>query len=105
MTGATTATMANLLQKKYLPGIVRQFNDDFPLLKFIRQNSEDITAEGDEAIIAMEFGVNEGGGFHGESSDVEDSGYPVIETTKVSLRSEEHTSELQSRENLVCRLL
>lgn len=86
MTGATTATMANLLQKKYLPGIVRQFNDDFPLLKFIRQNSEDITAEGDEAIIAMEFGVNEGGGFHGESSDVEDSGYPVIETTKVSLK-------------------
>src|SRR5690606_40217834 len=27
------------------------------------------------------------------------------ETDKSSLRSEEHTSELQSRENLVCRLL
>src|SRR5690606_42070789 len=26
-------------------------------------------------------------------------------TTEVGLRSEEHTSELQSRENLVCRLL
>src|SRR5690606_40898913 len=26
-------------------------------------------------------------------------------TTKLSCRSEEHTSELQSRENLVCRLL
>src|SRR5690606_41797837 len=30
---------------------------------------------------------------------------PVRENQGVSLRSEEHTSELQSRENLVCRLL
>src|SRR5690606_41793684 len=29
----------------------------------------------------------------------------VISRTLLSLRSEEHTSELQSRENLVCRLL
>src|SRR5690606_41644368 len=29
----------------------------------------------------------------------------VISTSLLSLRSEEHTSELQSRENLVCRLL
>src|SRR5690606_40997130 len=32
--------------------------------------------------------------------------YPQISSTKLcDLRSEEHTSELQSRENLVCRLL
>src|SRR5690606_41755272 len=29
----------------------------------------------------------------------------VIRVTDILLRSEEHTSELQSRENLVCRLL
>src|SRR5690606_40331874 len=35
--------------------------------------------------------------FHGLS--------PAGQTVTTSLRSEEHTSELQSRENLVCRLL
>src|SRR5690606_41934727 len=30
---------------------------------------------------------------------------PVLSTLEEMLRSEEHTSELQSRENLVCRLL
>src|SRR5690606_41820435 len=29
----------------------------------------------------------------------------LLDTEQASLRSEEHTSELQSRENLVCRLL
>src|SRR5690606_41482366 len=29
----------------------------------------------------------------------------VVDAAEVPLRSEEHTSELQSRENLVCRLL
>src|SRR5690606_39658327 len=29
----------------------------------------------------------------------------VVSTIKSKIRSEEHTSELQSRENLVCRLL
>src|SRR5690606_41897282 len=36
--------------------------------------------------------------------DVELEGFMIPENTAV-LRSEEHTSELQSRENLVCRLL
>lgn len=83
---ATTTSLANLLQKNYLPGIIRQFNDDFPLLRFIRQNSTDITAEGEEAVIAMEFGVNEGGGFHGEEADVEDSGFPSIQRAHVTLK-------------------
>src|SRR5690606_42049273 len=30
---------------------------------------------------------------------------PGLEATEAEIRSEEHTSELQSRENLVCRLL
>src|SRR5690606_42001146 len=34
-----------------------------------------------------------------------DAAERLHETTEKSLRSEEHTSELQSRENLVCRLL
>src|SRR5690606_41224054 len=32
-------------------------------------------------------------------------GLPGVPVLQVGLRSEEHTSELQSRENLVCRLL
>src|SRR3712207_8874764 len=30
---------------------------------------------------------------------------PTVESTRLALRSEEHTSELQSRQYLVCRLL
>src|SRR5690606_40514375 len=33
------------------------------------------------------------------------SGTPSVQRVKKVYRSEEHTSELQSRENLVCRLL
>src|SRR5436309_10090707 len=40
---------------------------------------------------------------------ISDGGMPLIECSRSSFgraaRSEEHTSELQSRENLVCRLL
>lgn len=86
MTGATTGTVLNLLQKNYLPGIHRQFNDDFPNLRFIRQNSSSISAEGDEAIIAIQTGLNEGGGFHGESADVADSGYSRLSTVSVRLK-------------------
>src|SRR5690606_40622858 len=31
--------------------------------------------------------------------------WPEMSSTRMVIRSEEHTSELQSRENLVCRLL
>src|SRR5690606_40277548 len=33
------------------------------------------------------------------------AGVPITRPSSVLMRSEEHTSELQSRENLVCRLL
>lgn len=86
MPGATSASVVNLLQKNYLPGITRQFNDDFPNLRFIRQNSSSINAEGDEAIIAIQTGLNEGGSFHGESADVADSGYSRLSTVAVRLK-------------------
>lgn len=86
MAGATTQTLVNILQKNYRPGIIRQFNDDFPNLRYIRQNTEDISAEGDAAVIALESGLNEGGGFHGESADVADSGHTAIDTAEVRLK-------------------
>jgi len=86
MPGATTQTLLELLQKNYQPGITRQFNADFPLLRFIRQNSDDISAEGEEAVIALETGLNEGGGFHGESADVAESGSAAVEQAKVRLK-------------------
>ena len=86
MTGATTTSVVNLLQKNYLPGITRQFNDDFPNLRYIRQNSSSINAEGDEAVIAIQTGLNEGGSFHGESADVAASGYSRVSTVSVSLK-------------------
>lgn len=97
MTGATTQSFANVLQKKYLPGIYRQFNDDYPLLKFIRQNSSDVDGQGEEAIIAMDFGVNEGGGFHGESADVAESGYPIVRRARVSLKQMTFRSRITYR--------
>src|SRR5690606_40443723 len=40
-----------------------------------------------------------------ERRRVEDGAAPVVQPERLPQRSEEHTSELQSRENLVCRLL
>src|SRR5690606_40124730 len=38
-------------------------------------------------------------------SEIQPHSGPVTRPTAEAIRSEEHTSELQSRENLVCRLL
>ena len=35
--GATVQSLSDLLQIKYAPGLVRQFNDSHPNLTFIRQ--------------------------------------------------------------------
>src|SRR5436309_7612295 len=43
--------------------------------------------------------------FEGEKDRIDEEAPGVINVDAVLLRSEEHTSELQSRENLVCRLL
>lgn len=86
MAGATTETLVNILQEHYLPGIERQFNADSPLLRFLRQNTEDVNGEGEKAIIAIQTGLNEGGGFHGESADVAESGYPTVKRVEVDLK-------------------
>lgn len=86
MSGASTQTLSTILQEKYLPGIVRQFNDDYPLLKYVRQDADSVNAEGTKAVIALELSLNEGGGFHGETEDVDDSGYPEFTRVEVSLK-------------------
>src|SRR5690606_40720101 len=51
----------------------------------------------------------DGGGSISAAADTNDIGFFAVKVTTSSIsnlkRSEEHTSELQSRENLVCRLL
>src|SRR5205085_5558620 len=42
---------------------------------------------------------------HDRPSGVLDHAEPAVPRTRVDSRSEEHTSELQSQSNLVCRLL
>ena len=83
---ATTQTLKNILQLNYQPGITRQFNDDYPNLRYIRQNSRSLTTEGDEAVFNIETGLNEGGGFHGESADVALSGTPTHRLTRLRLK-------------------
>jgi hypothetical protein len=97
MNAANTQTLANLLQIRYLAGLVRQFNDDFPLLRYIRQNSKAVDAQGEKARIALELGLNEGGGFHGESADVPDSGYPAIKHVDITLKQMTFRSRITYR--------
>jgi hypothetical protein len=84
--GATVQSLSDLLQIKYAPGLVRQFNDSHPNLTFIRQNSEDVTAEGDKCVIGVETGLNEAGGTHGESADVPAAVSPTVRNVEVSLK-------------------
>src|SRR5690606_41480621 len=53
------------------------------------------------AIERLAIGISELGGFDLQMDEVGACGVEPVELK----RSEEHTSELQSRENLVCRLL
>lgn len=84
--GSTIQALANLLQNKYIPGLERQFNDAYPNLMYIRQNTSDITTEGDKAIIAIETGLNEAGGTHGESADVASAASPTVRRVEVALK-------------------
>lgn len=84
--GSTIQALGNLLQNKYIPGMVRQFNDSYPNLMYIRQNTSDLTAEGDKAIVAIETGLNEAGGTHGESADVPAAVAPTVKRVEVTLK-------------------
>src|SRR5690606_41316328 len=64
------------------------------LLRFVAREPERI-AELHDALARYEQATSE---FSGEAGK-------AFDDLRQSLRSEEHTSELQSRENLVCRLL
>src|SRR5690606_37439087 len=54
--------------------------------------------------VLPQLGHQLGAAQHGESHEIEGYGRRLVEG-RLQTRSEEHTSELQSRENLVCRLL
>src|SRR5690606_20512988 len=62
-----------------------------------KTTAEEIWEDTDGAVDIFVAGIGTGGTITGVGE--------VIKARKPSLRSEEHTSELQSRENLVCRLL
>src|SRR5690606_40823945 len=61
---------------------------------------------GDNTILVLENGAQDLWAYYWPYYQVKDAGcvVPPAEQTVMG-RSEEHTSELQSRENLVCRLL
>src|SRR5947209_12298067 len=62
----------------------------------------------DDAAIAVLLQVREGGAHRPEGRpevEVESLGHVLVGMFLQPLRSEEHTSELQSRQYLVCRLL
>lgn len=84
--GATVQSLSDLLQIKYAPGLVRQFNDSHPNLTFIRQNSEDVVAEGDKCVVGIETGLNEAGGYHGESADVPQAVSPTVRNVEIRLK-------------------
>ncbi|MCP4901246.1 MAG: phage major capsid protein [bacterium] len=84
--GSTAQSLSDLLQIKYAPGLTRQFNDSHPNLTYIRQNSEDVVAEGDKCVIGIETGLNEAGGTHGESADVPTAVSPTVRNVEVRLK-------------------
>src|SRR5688572_32172853 len=79
-------------------------HDALPILVELVRQVEALDAGGE---LGDGFGVLEGG--DGEGAGVVLLGVVVIgsaeEAVPVAVRSEEHTSELQSQSNLVCRLL
>jgi len=86
--GATVQSLSDLLQIKYAPGLAPQFNDSHPNLNYIRQNNEDVTAEGDKCVIGIETGLNEAGGFHGESADIAAAGSPTVRNVELTLKQQ-----------------
>src|SRR3712207_7797797 len=61
---------------------------DYPIEQYIRDSKIDTLYEGTTAIQGQDFFFRK-----------------IVKDGRVALRSEEHTSELQSRQYLVCRLL
>src|SRR5690606_40604451 len=71
------------------------------LLDKLQQLSEQIEAVG----IVMSDNAKDVWKFELDNDSYKDYDFPTYQKGDFMARSEEHTSELQSRENLVCRLL
>src|SRR5690606_39631880 len=93
-----------------LDNILRDASNDY--LNFLDVN--ELFADGDylysfifphHVLSAKEKSKLEGHTMRKEYANLGKYNNPIIVRFKLKSRSEEHTSELQSRENLVCRLL
>src|SRR3712207_8645300 len=70
----------------------------FPYTTLFRSKSSHLLAKGDEFLACTLLKLF-------STSHIEKLSYITCDTFKMFYRSEEHTSELQSRQYLVCRLL
>src|SRR2546430_5903421 len=79
----------------------------FPYTTLFRSLSETVKKQGDflRAIRTMTDRKKDLDGREQLVVGITERRYCLIETASISTRSEEHTSELQSQSNLVCRLL
>src|SRR5690606_41031594 len=77
-------------------------HDALPILKPQR---DDFSVVRERAFARSQAGENPLPGLHPAMARRKPKGRPASDQTPRGDRSEEHTSELQSRENLVCRLL
>src|SRR2546430_12963258 len=73
----------------------------FPYTTLFRSHDADVRLDGAEGIVLRRGGLRRGEGVEqGRFADVGET-----DDAEAEHRSEEHTSELQSQSNLVCRLL
>src|SRR5690606_41847626 len=81
--------------------------DALPILAQQAQDAHHVVLRTAAAFVgAGDRGVLRAGGLFADPASLRDrAGQVAIDEVHRKLRSEEHTSELQSRENLVCRLL
>src|SRR5690625_6648957 len=78
----------------------------FPYTTLFRSLAEDpVRALGDEPAGGRTEVLGEAGGRREDVADVLEGDVPIRQPGRDDRRSEEHTSELQSRGHLVCRLL
>src|SRR5690606_39699364 len=86
--------------------LFRSFNSDGTFTHITDNTNDDPTYNPEGTVFGRENLINELGGIGGGTQQEADIlNYPLNDYTENWGRSEEHTSELQSRENLVCRLL
>src|SRR5690606_27540276 len=82
-------------------------NDNFEFVAAITQGQQQLVFPVDQDVANLSVGEGGGGTTSTgiENRNIGEELLHVVENLGLIPRSEEHTSELQSRENLVCRLL